>query len=409
MVKEDTAISKKDVLLHLLTKHHKKKQQTSIRVSPTAEKPTFWYKKYGEHDADIVKENILNELIEELVSLDWIKADKHKYSRNYKRVLLNPTEIRSIENYLMLEHAIVPYRRVKEDVIKYFKNNVRRGPLTEKYIERKLLEMKEVYEAKGEYLQETDKLRILDFFQNNKTKIYEREMSQLLFGNTKTYENNYKNNILSILKEINNEDYEWPEEAEEKYFVYPTPQEILIKGDIVITFHSGHELYATSLHGGLCITSEDLNDIKTIAIHSDSFVTIENKTAYYRYEKENASMMYLGGFATRYQIQFLRKVLADNPNCEYLHFGDIDIGGFTILSSLCDKTGISFIPLYMNSEQLISGEFREYAQKICDTDGRTEKLKETKYAPDVLYIETNQIRLEQEIVAMRFSETLNNR
>ena len=49
-------------------------------------------------------------------------------------------------------------------------------------------------------------------------------------------------------------------------------------------------------------------------------------------------MMYLGGFANRYQIEFLKKVVLNNPNVRYCHFGDIDIGGFLIHKHLCRET-----------------------------------------------------------------------
>ena len=57
-------------------------------------------------------------------------------------------------------------------------------------------------------------------------------------------------------------------------------------------------------------------------------MTIENKTSFQRLRNGKFAMMYLGGFANRDQIEFLKKVISDNPNIKYYHFGDIDIGGF---------------------------------------------------------------------------------
>lgn len=37
-------------------------------------------------------------------------------------------------------------------------------------------------------------------------------------------------------------------------------------------------------------------------------MTIENKTSFQRLKDENFAMMYLGGFANRHQIEFLKKL-----------------------------------------------------------------------------------------------------
>ena len=44
-----------------------------------------------------------------------------------------------------------------------------------------------------------------------------------------------------------------------------------------------------------------------------------------------------GGIAID-QIEFLKKVISDNLNVGYYHFGDIDIGGFLIHKHLCRET-----------------------------------------------------------------------
>ncbi len=80
-------------------------------------------------------------------------------------------------------------------------------------------------------------------------------------------------------------------------------------------------------------------------------MTIENKTSFQRLRDGDSAMMYLGGFANRHQIEFLKKVISDNPNVRYYHFGDIDIGGFLIRKHLCRETAKNKV-LWINLRKL---------------------------------------------------------
>ena len=113
------------------------------------------------------------------------------------------------------------------------------------------------------------------------------------------------------------------------------------------------------------------------------------------------AMMYLGGFASRPQIEFLKKVIRDNPDVMYQHFGDIDIGGFLIHRHLCKRTSAAFGLYCMGVRQLSDERFQGCLKALTENDlARLKGLKEDAAYREVLeYMEKYGVKLEQEIVS----------
>ena len=55
---------------------------------------------------------------------------------------------------------------------------------------------------------------------------------------------------------------------------------------------------------------------------------------------------------SKLSLNFIRKVFTENASKLYMHFGDIDAGGLYILKHLRNRTGIEFVPMYMDVETL---------------------------------------------------------
>ena len=98
----------------------------------------------------------------------------------------------------------------------------------------------------------------------------------------------------------------------------------------------------------------------------------------------------------------MRKVFGDNPEIIYLHFGDIDAGGFYIHENLCRITGIPFGLWRMSKEELQDVRYAECLLKLTPNDRkRLKKLEEDeKYQDVVHYMLEEGIKLEQEIVSL---------
>lgn len=214
-------------------------------------------------------------------------------------------------------------------------------------------------------------MKMFDFLEHNKNDLSVREASMLVYGDSKWSENN---------------NYE--------------EQEVFIKGNWMIEWEQC-TLDVSKFEGGIAIASGDLKNIKSIGVNTESVLTIENKTSFHRMTNARFAMMYLGGYANRYQIEFLKKVISDNPDIRYYHFGDIDIGGFWIHRHLCRQTSKTFEFYCMGIPQLRDKRFSNCLRELTDNDiSRLDTLsREELYRTVLKYMKEHNVKLEQEIVS----------
>ena len=195
--------------------------------------------------------------------------------------------------------------------------------------------------------------------------VYLREFSAAVFNDSKTAEQligraaavirGYSSNThMSMLEDMTND------EILEYYGVYRNPAWTYVKGCGRIRFGSrtGY-LGIRNLSEGIGLTGRDLRCVEWDPDCAPArVVTIENLTSYYQWnvkEGETGScsdtlIIYLGGYASPVQREFLIGLHSAYPDADYLHFGDIDAGGFRIWRSLRKGTGIDFKTLGMNIE-----------------------------------------------------------
>lgn len=185
----------------------------------------------------------------------------------------------------------------------------------------------------------------------------------------------------------------------------PAEQEIFLKGNWKIEWEQD-ALDISKFQGGIAIASGDVQGIKNIRVNTESVLTIENKTSFQRSKDGKFAMMYLGGFANRHQIEFLKKVISDNPNVRYCHFEDIDIGGFLIHKHLCRETSKKFEMYCMGIQQLCDIRFSHCLRELTDNDiGRLNSLmSDVSYIEVLKYMKEHNVKLEQEIVSYYLSK-----
>lgn len=181
--------------------------------------------------------------------------------------------------------------------------------------------------------------------------------------------------------------------------IVPNPGHVYMKGQGTV-FIKGQAIDFSSFEGDIGISSELLPCINKVEIRSTKVVTIENKTTFSGFNEPDTFAIYLGGYHNQHRRNLLKKIYADNPDKEYLHFGDIDVGGFRILEHLRRKTGIPFKPYHMDAETLI--KYEQYGRPL----GKNEiKVLSTSYAngefSEVVSLMLQKgIKLEQEAVAL---------
>lgn len=180
-----------------------------------------------------------------------------------------------------------------------------------------------------------------------------------------------------------------------------SPSKLAIKGRVVITIN-GVRTDISGFKHGIEFSGSDLASIDHIGILDKTCMTVENKTAYIRYEKADTTCIFLSGFATHDVTTFLSMIYRDNPTLDYLHFGDIDAGGFFIHGNLCEATGIKFGLHAMSTAELTNPEYSKSLRTLTPYDIlRLKCLKDNPiYKDTVLYMLEHNVKLEQEIVCL---------
>lgn len=262
-----------------------------------------------------------------------------------------------------------------------------------------------------EYIDLEDKQRIhrlikaVAAIEANEKTCYIREFSIRLFGDSKEMES-----LLGVTgkifrrfggKEGETDNYSILAD----YSIYHTPDYVYLKGEGTLYFgendNTGLEL--SRLRQGIGVSGEDIG---TLRIRSKpttrKVITIENLTTFFGWAEEDSIIIYLGGYHNTVRRKLLQSIHQHMPTAQYLHFGDIDVGGFEIYEDLCRKTQITFQPYHMGIEELKT--YARYAKKLTVNDRKRldeliEKCTENCEYRDVLdYMKEKGIKLEQECV-----------
>ena len=393
---------KKMIMDGLLKKWNERNAKNIVTTRRIILKPTDLYKNYAKNNADITEKQNINEAAADLSRRGFISVDYLKFSDDIEKMYLSEERIEDIYDYLKTEYGVVPQNVILGQVQKIVEPYTHTGGIVQKYCEYILAQTEDPRCAFcPERVEEN--LKMFLFLEKNQENLYVREVSMLVYGDSKWFENNNYEEVCTFLRNAAGKSREESERNDEilgLFYVTPAEQEIFIKGSWVIEWE-GYTLDISKLQSGIAIASGDVPSIKRICVNAENIMTIENKTSYQRMKDTSSAMMYLGGFANRYQIAFLKKVISDMPQVTYRHFGDIDIGGFLIHKHLCRETGKIFELYCMGIQQLSDIRFENCLRELTDHDrGRLEILMEdTSYREVLMYMKAHNVKLEQEIVS----------
>ena len=275
---------------------------------------------------------------------------------------------------------------------------------------------------KAEYEPEEAKVLVafLKKILSNHSELLERELSILVTGDSKSFEKNWRAKICRILQKYTDQspvpEYVEKEREKEKiileeYHIYPNPSYVYLKGNARIAFDAGEkEEYFLLLRSEIpmALSSDSLGKIRHIEVLDNAVMTVENLTSFNRIRGENRLYLYLGGYHNTVKRMLLKKIAADNPALQWLHFGDIDPDGFYILEDLKSATGIGFSVWKMTTEEL--EKYRESCKKLEKQDivKARSLIAKGKYADALTYMLEQNCKLEQEIISLKESEDDNN-
>lgn len=390
-------------------------------------KPSALYRHYADNNADISVKQEIHEAVDKLLDLGMVTADYLKFSTDIEKICLCEDKAEEIYRYLEEEYGDIPQGRLRQQaeslLEKYGQggdssgisgctgeniecsaenSDIAAGILVTPYISsiRLMLE-------KPGYCPDPERiganLKMLRFMEENREKLYVKEASMLVYGDSKWFEEHNYDEICSIARQA----LGMPQEEDERndavlarFGIYPTEQEIFIKGDWILE-GKDHVVRTAGMKGGIAVLSGDIQDLVKIRVGSPRLMTVENKTSYQRMQPDGTALVYLGGFAVRYQVRFLEKVLQDNPELECLHFGDIDVGGFLIHRHLCRAVGSYFNLYRMGIRELEDPRFKPCRKKLTENDRSRMKglMEEEEYREVLAYMDEHDVKLEQEIIS----------
>ena len=397
---------KSKILSKLIEKYNKRDLKYSGKeiTREISVKPKDFYRLYGGLDADASEEKRFNEAVDSLIQQGFVDAKRVKFSDDITKIVINLDALDAVNRYLADNYQIIPRDTKVSDALALVHEYEGRGSLTDYYCEK--LEKQVTSKISDIDLDKEKKIfSILDFIQENETDYYVREVSMLVFGSSKIFEENpFYDNVCTIIREATGKDRDEStpnDDILKDFHIQNIDQEILIKGDVTISF-SGYSLAVGNFVNGVAFPSSEIGRIDSIDVATNKLLTIENKTAFYRFDNDEYAVMYLGGYANRYQTELIKKIHRYDPAVEFFHFGDIDMGGLFIHQHLCNSTGIHFEMLHMGIEELDAPENRNCLQCLTEADiERSGSLLEIPEYRDIvaLMLEKN-IKLEQEIICL---------
>ena len=267
----------------------------------------------------------------------------------------------------------------------------------------------------SEPAQTRELLDTLCAIEQNEKPVYIREFSIDHLGDSKKFENMI-GLIGKILRRFGS-GYEEMDVYEilSEYQIYHTPNYVYLKGCGCLVQKEQKtekdiqrfQIDLAALQQGIGISGEDINTLALTGISKvKRIITIENLTTFYRWSEPESILIYLGGYHNQVRRRLLQMIYKQLPQAEYLHFGDIDVGGFEIYLDLCRKTNIPFQLYHMGIPEL--KKYEKYSKKLTENDNKRldkmlEKLRENpeinsceQIAEVLKYMKITQLKLEQE-------------
>lgn len=265
--------------------------------------------------------------------------------------------------------------------------------------EERIRQNKQVAYFDGDFHIYREMLQVIREILKNNSEQFIRDFSACVLGNSKKLEI-MEERIRSFLYEYG--ECAEKEEALEEYGIVKTPTNVSIKGKAILWI-GDQILDLSKIQGDISFSTISLTQITRIEVTGKQIVTIENLTSFHSFENQDCFVIYLGGYHNSVKRNFLKRLYENNQEKDYVHFGDIDAGGFYIYKHLVQRTEIPFGLLGMNVTTLqrhreawqgLTMNDRKRIQVLCDKEG-TEAYQEV-----LQFMLVHNCKLEQEAVKL---------
>lgn len=396
------------ILIQLANAYRRSKKDSGTNVirRRTMTKPEKFYRQYRQNDGELAEIDALNEAAESCRRMGFLNYSRKRFSNEIETIYLEDRKIEEVEAYLKKHYGYEPKKDKAEAVREIIRQYRGKSPAADQICEE-LQAVLDKNQIPPQYEQTREVLKALVFIENNTRHLYLREASMMIYGSSKYLEEKTMDAVCRRLRNYLKRPCasdEMPGEILEEYGIYPEQQRLCIKGNMTLE-KCGKEADIAMFPGGIEFAADELPDIGKITVKAVRFITVENKTSYFRCSDKESVFFYLGGYANRIQRDFLKKVIADNPQLEFLHFGDIDAGGLYIHEHLCRMTGAAFGLWHMSVKELSAPGCAGCLQKLTPRDRRRLQAlaQKEQYQELAEYMLEKNVKLEQEIVSLELS------
>lgn len=374
----------------------------NIKNQSFAIKPEKIFYEYNGDYTDQDEVNQFNREMQSLMEFEFVFLDYERGIPVISKIKLNTNSINEI--YSVLKREDITVKRNRE--IKMYTQYMGAHDIMDAFCKSQVERLNDYKDAKYTSDIAINILKLLKYVLGNNSDIMERELSVAVLGDTKLFEKSYKSRICSIIEEYGELELDLSvldkKEKEkailEEYQVFSNPSYIFFKGNVDIHYVDGNSISVTP-DNPIAILSEAIARIEMIKVNSNRIVTVENLTSYNRINDNKSTFIYLSGYHNTAKQRFLKKIAENNSGVSWFHFGDIDPDGYYILKNLVEKTGIAFVPLYMDVQQLIN--CKQYCKPLEKNDMvKANSLLKFHFYDEVMeFMLANNCKLEQEIIS----------
>ena len=386
----------KQILNALLDKYEKSKSfiGTNQVTQHFTLKPESLFPKYKD-DSEFELYRTVNESIDHLEKQGYIKVKKYK-NGVVQRVALIITKLNDIYAYIDRKPKTDTVSELRNLLLHYKDANAILSAYCVRQLER--LDLNKPVEFFDDDLSAFEAtLKVVSEITKVENEMFERDFSIKILGDSKAFER-IRSKVVSLLYEYG--DFSEKETLLADLNIIKNPGHVYFKGAGTISI-CGQKIDFSKMDGDIAISSVMLKSIDSIEVLGSTVITIENLTTFNAFKCTDAVAIYLGGYHNTNRRKFLRKVHNQNHDKIFLHFGDIDAGGFYILEHLRKRTGINFSPYKMDVETL--KENLAFTKKLTENDKkRLSLLLNSEFQDTLLFMLDNDCKLEQE--AMDFSK-----
>ena len=335
-------------------------------------------------------------VIKKLESLEFIVAEFN--NDTFKSLKLNVNKVNDIYDYLKRNKPSDELDKIRKVISMYHYDN-----FMDMFLEYITSYIDEKYEYPKSYFSDAKQL---DLLLNIFTKLFKltseikkRDFSVRYLGDSKIFES-VQGKVIKIIKDFDGNEYDSDDDILASYNIVKNSSYAMVKNNLVVKINNSI-INLNDLGYELSLSDEMIEHLSLLDSNITKVITVENLTSFYSLNDKEAVIIYLAGFHNHTKQSLLLKIYEEYPKADYLHFSDIDAGGFLIFKNLVEKTGIPFKPYKMNVAELESNVGN--LKRLTDNDkNRLSKMLNDSsfemFHEVIKYMLENNVKLEQEIL-----------